>query len=410
MNINADRLWDSIAELARIGAYTDERSGLVGVNRLALTDADALGRRLVMQWMRDTGMNVRVDAMGNVFGRRSGRDDAVAPVLTGSHIDSVATAGAFDGCLGVLGGIEVVRSLNEAGIVTNRPIEVAFFTEEEGVRFGVDMLGSAVLSGRVPLDVAHALTDRAGVRLGDELVRHGFNGDAQFMTPHAYVECHIEQGPVLAREGCQIGVVSGVQGISWQEVTIEGRAAHAGTTPTELRLDSGLAAARVNLRLREMADSNAFGQMRATVGSMTISPGLTNIVPMRAVFTVDLRNPDDEAMMHAETALAAFLEELQDEGFSCSARRMAKTQHVPFDEDVKSVIARTADGLGLSHREMLSGAGHDAQEMAAVCPTAMIFIPGEYDGISHNPREFSTPEACANGVQVLAATILELAS
>ncbi len=247
VRVNRERLWSSLMDLAQVGAYEDEVTGLIGVNRLSLTDAEAQGRRLVMEWFRSAGLQVRVDPMGNVFARREGTDRHAAPVLVGSHIDTVATAGAFDGCLGVLGGLEVLRCFDEQGIATSRPVEVAFFTEEEGVRFGVDMLGSAVAAGRIPVEEAHALIDRDGVSLGSELERHGFYGEgpALLEAPHAYVECHIEQGPVLAAAGVDIGVVTGVQGISWQEVTIRGRSAHAGTTPTELRFDAGLAAAQL---------------------------------------------------------------------------------------------------------------------------------------------------------------------
>ncbi|MCO6006956.1 Zn-dependent hydrolase [Actinoallomurus purpureus] len=414
ITVNGDRLWQSLMDLAEIGAYDDERTGLRGVNRLALTDVDAAGRRWVIAWMEQAGLAVRIDRMGNIYGRREGSDPAAAPVLTGSHIDSVATAGAFDGCLGVLGGIEVVRTLNERGITTRRPLEVGIFTEEEGVRFGTDMLGSAVAAGRLTLEYAHALTDRDGLTLGGELARTGFDGpaDVGLTPPHAYVECHIEQGPVLAENGAQVGVVTGVQGISWQEITIHGRAAHAGTTPTHLRADAGLAAAQIIVHLRALVDSGAYGDLRATVGHLIVHPDLTNIVPARAELTVDLRNPDDVQMARAEEALAAFLRDLEGSqpGLSLTTRRMAKTAYVPFDEGVQKVVAQAADDHGLAHISLLSGAGHDAQEIAALCPTAMIFVRGEYDGISHNPREYSTPEACAHGVDVLATTLLRLAN
>ncbi|MEU1163648.1 M20 family metallo-hydrolase [Streptomyces sp. NPDC005921] len=414
ITVNGDRLWRSLMDLAEIGAYDDERTGLRGVNRLALTDADATGRRQVIAWMEDAGLSVRVDRMGNVYGRREGTDPSARPVLTGSHIDSVATAGAFDGCLGVLGGIEVVRTLDERGIRTRRPIEVGVFTEEEGVRFGTDMLGSAVAAGRLSLAYAHGLTDRDGRTLGDELARTGFDGhaDVRLTPPYAYVECHIEQGPVLAENDVEIGVVTGVQGISWQEITIHGRAAHAGTTPTRLRADAGLAAAQIIVHLRELVDSGEYGDLRATVGHLIVHPDLTNIVPARAEMTVDLRNPDDAQMARAEEALATFLERLENSGpgLSLTVRRMARTAYVPFDEGVQKVIAQAADDHGLEHISLLSGAGHDAQEIAALCPTAMIFVRGEYDGISHNPREYSTPEACAHGVDVLATALLRLAN
>ncbi|OKI49538.1 Zn-dependent hydrolase [Micromonospora sp. CB01531] len=414
ITVNGERLWQSLMDLAEIGAYHDERTGLRGVNRLALTDADAAGRRQVIAWMEQAGLAVRIDQMGNIYGRREGTDPTAAPVLTGSHIDSVATAGAFDGCLGVLGGIEVIRILNERGITTRRPIEVGIFTEEEGVRFGTDMLGSAVAAGRLTLEYAHALTDRDGRTLGGELARTGFDGpvEVRLDAPHAYVECHIEQGPVLAEHGVEIGVVTGVQGISWQEITIHGRAAHAGTTPTHLRADAGLAAAQIIVHLRSLVDSGDYGDLRATVGHLIVHPDLTNIVPARAELTVDLRNPDDAQMARAEEALAAFLHDLagSQPGLSLTTRRMARTAYVPFDDGVQKVIAQAADDHDLAHVSLLSGAGHDAQEIAALCPTAMIFVRGEYDGISHNPREYSTPEACTHGIDVLATTLLRLAN
>lgn len=418
LRVDGARLWRDLMELAGIGAYTDERTGLRGVDRLALTDADAAGRRLVMSWMERAGLALRVDRAGNVFGRRAGTEATAAPVLMGSHLDSVATAGAFDGCLGVLGALEVVRTLDERRVETRRPIEVAFFTEEEGVRFGTDMLGSAVAARRIPLADAHALVDRDGVRLDAELARHGFTGSpgadpaGRLDPPYAYVECHIEQGPVLQRAGVDVGVVTGVQGISWQEVTIHGRAAHAGTTPTELRADAGLAAARTVVRLRELVDSGAYGALRATVGHLALHPDLTNIVPARARFTVDLRNPDAAALVRAEADLAAYLDTLAagTDGLSVETRRLARTAPVEFDDRVQAVIARAMDDHGLAHLSLLSGAGHDAQELAAICPTAMIFVRGEHDGISHNPREYSTRQACAHGVDVLATTVLRLAT
>lgn len=411
ISIDSGRLWDSLMRLAEVGAYTDERTGLRGVNRLALTDADARGRHLVMGWMRDAGLAVRVDRMGNVFGRRAGRLADAPPVLVGSHIDSVATAGAFDGCLGVLGGLETVRALNEANAVTDHPIEVAFFTEEEGVRFGTDMLGSAVAAGRITLEDARARTDRDGVSVGDELDRHGFTGTAPALLrpPHAYVECHIEQGPVLANEGKDLGVVTGVQAISWQELTFMGRAAHAGTTPTELRHDAGLAAAMINVRLSEMVRSGRYGDLRATVGRTDTYPNLVNIVPERTVCTVDLRNPSETFMAAAEADLRAHLEEIgHATGVEITARRTAQTPPVGFATEIQDVLAEEMEAAGLTHRHLISGAGHDAGEIAALAPAAMIFVPGEYDGISHNPREYSTPEACAAGVNVLLSVVHRL--
>jgi N-carbamoyl-L-amino-acid hydrolase len=413
LRIDTERLWQRIQQLAKIGAYFDEDTGLTGVNRLALTDADKAGREQMRAWFEEAGLEVRTDRIGNTFGRRAGRDADAAPVMSGSHIDSVPTGGAFDGSLGVLAALECIRALNDAGIETRRPIEVAFFTDEEGARFGTDMLGSAVACGRIELEEALGLRDRAGRSVGDELERIGFRGDApeRLSPPHAFVELHVEQGPVLASESYDLGVVTGVQAISWQRITIVGKAAHAGTTPTKLRADAGLAAARLNLAMHEMATSGRFGEeMRATMGSIELAPNRVNIVPSRAVCTVDLRNPDDEQMKKAERELRTQLGMLAHElGVQVGAHKMARTAAVQFDAGVQDKIAAHIDGLDLKHRRIQSGAGHDAQEFAAICPTAMIFVPGDYDGISHNPREFSSEEACGRGAQVLLQTLQQLA-
>jgi len=411
-SIDAARLYASLAELKSIGSYHDEGSGLTGVNRLAFTDADAEGRRQVVRWMEEAGLIVSIDGIGNVYGRRPGRDDALAPVMIGSHIDSVPTAGAFDGALGVLGGLEVVRSLNEAGVTTNRAIVVAFFSEEEGCRFGTDMLGSAVATGRITLADANQLTDRDGLSVGEELVRIGFLGeDPSPSPPHAYLECHIEQGPILGRTGMDIGVVQGVQAISWHELTLIGRSAHAGTTPTDYRRDAGLAMARITVELQRMVESGDYGDLRATVGKVALQPGSVNVVAGRADCTVDLRNPDDVAMAAAEQRLFAFLDELQQQtGVQISRRQTAKTDSVRFDSSLGAVIAETAGALGCRYAPILSGAGHDAQEWARVTRAGMIFVPGEYDGISHNPREFSTERQCALGVNVLLRVVTALAA
>jgi len=410
--IDGQRLWESLSRLGEVGAYRDERTGLVGVNRLALTDADAQGRRIVKRWFEEAGLAVRVDRIGNVYGRRKGRRD-LPPVMSGSHIDSVPTAGRFDGCLGVLGALECVRTLDERGVATDHPLEIAFFTDEEGCRFGTDMLGSAVAVGRIPIEQAYGLRDKQGLVMRDELARIGFLGahPERLEPPRAYVECHIEQGPILRAADVDLGVVTGVQAISWQEVTIVGRSAHAGTTPMELRRDAGLAAARLNLRMHEMALSGRYGELRATMGGIDPAPGLVNIVPGRVRCTVDLRNPDDAQMAAAERDLAAYLGALAAEwGVQVEARQTAKTPRIRFSDEVQAVIARAIEAAGLSQQRIVSGAGHDAQELASLCPTAMIFVPGEHDGISHNPREYSTPEQCERGVNALLATLIELAA
>jgi len=413
VRINRDRLWASLMELRKIGAYHDEATGLQGVRRLALTDADAEARRRCVDWMLQAGLEVRVDRIGNVYATRPGRDRSLPSVLMGSHIDTVATGGAFDGTLGVLGGIEVMRTLNDVGIATLRDIEVGFFTEEEGVRFGTDMLGSAVTAGRIPLEVARKLTDADGKTVAEELIRIGFDGDAHERRPipHAYIECHIEQGPILADAGVDIGIVQGVQSISWQRLTIRGEAAHAGTTPIASRHDAGLVAASVMVEARRMCDSGDFGQLRATVGNFDLGGGQTNVIPRQAALTIDLRNPADDLMTAAEQHLASYTGRLAAQhGVQIAWERMAKTAVVPFHPGIGDLLAATADDLRLPYVRAMSGAGHDAQEIAAIFPTVMVFVAGENGGISHTPREYSNPGACANGTDVLANAVLRLAS
>ncbi|HND12276.1 MAG TPA: M20 family metallo-hydrolase [Pseudomonadota bacterium] len=413
LSVKPQRLWQSILALGSIGSYLDEGSGLRGVNRLALTSADGEGRRHVVEQMKALGLSVSIDRIGNVLARRSGQDDSLAPVMMGSHIDSVPTAGMFDGCLGVLGALEIIATLNDAGRQTLRPITVAFFTDEEGSRFGTDMLGSAVATGRIPLAEAYALIDRNGLSVKGELQKIGFLGEAdeRLAAPYAYLECHIEQGPVLRSANVDIGVVTGVQSISWHEVTIVGRSAHAGTTPMSLRADASVAASRLNLRLREMAQSGNYGpDMRATMGAMNPVPGLVNIVPGKMTVTVDLRNPDDANMRAAEADIIAFYEKVaREEGVQIRWRQTARTDCVRFDAGIQKRVSAAAAQRGFAQQAIVSGAGHDAQELAHLTRAAMVFVPGEFAGISHNPREFSTEQQCANGVNVMLDVVLSLA-
>ncbi|QIZ38627.1 hydantoinase/carbamoylase family amidase [Saccharopolyspora sp. ASAGF58] len=413
VRIDKGRLWDSLIALGEVGAYHDQDTDLQGVCRLALTDEDVAGRELVMGWMRNAGLTLRRDQIGNVYARREGEDNSLAPVLVGSHIDSVATAGRFDGCLGVLGGLEVVRTLNDNNIFTKRSVEVAIFTEEEGVRFGTDMLGSAVAAGRIQLADARAQVDRNGISVGAELDRHALVGDVKvpIHPPYAYLECHIEQGPILAEGRMQVGVVRGVQAITWLELTITGRAAHAGATPQRLRKNAGLAAAMINVHLNDMVESGDYGQMLATVGRQDNYPNLINIVPANVLITVDLRNHDGEAMQRSIDDLHAYLAEVEKvTGVKITSRTTAQTPPVDFPEQMRDLVEKQATHLGLTCDHITSGAGHDAGEIAALSPAGMIFVPGLYDGISHNPREYSTPEACADGINVLLQAVIELAN
>ncbi|MCB9837914.1 MAG: M20 family metallo-hydrolase [Phycisphaeraceae bacterium] len=402
----------SIEELGAIGAYHDEGADVMGVRRLALSPEDGNGRRLVKRWFEEAGLRVRVDAIGNTYADRDGLDGGLAPVMSGSHIDSVPTGGRFDGALGVLGALEVVRTLNDHGVTTRRPLTIAFFTDEEGCRFGTDMLGSAVAAGRIPLEQAYALTDEGGRRVRDELESIGFLGDEPVgrRRPHAYVECHVEQGPTLIHEAYDLGVVTGVQGISWRRLTITGASAHAGATPMKFRRDAGLAAARINCRIHEMCASGEYGaEMRATMGVIHPEPGMVNVIPGRVIATVDLRNPDDSMMRRAESDLDAFQREIASElGVTIDSVQTARTPAVVFNLAVQDAIEAAANARGLRNRRILAGAGHDAQEWASVCPAAMIFVPGLNDGISHSPRELSTPKQCADGINTLLSVILSL--
>ena len=404
LRVDGERLRGRLATLAEIGDTGDG-----GNCRLALTDADKAGRDLVVEWMEALGLEVRIDAIGNVVGRRAGRED-LAPVMTGSHIDTVATGGRYDGNLGVLGGLEVVETLNDAGVVTRRPIEVAFFTNEEGARFSPDMLGSMTYAGGLPLEEALDRTDPDGVVLGDELDRIGYRGTMPVPgpVPHAFVELHIEQGPVLERQGHTIGAVTGVQGISWQELTIRGQANHAGTTPMAMRHDAGFAAGAVTQRVRDLVTEMGGAQV-GTVGVIDLDPGLTNVVARRARMTVDLRNTDEALLAEAERRLADHVCEVAEaEGVTVDSRSTARFEPVTFDARVIDLVEATAQRLGHSVQRLPAGAGHDAGLIAGVCPAGMVFTPS-HEGISHNPAEHTDPEDLDAGADVLLQVLLTLA-
>ena len=405
LEINGGRLMRRLRELAEIGPIDGG-----GVSRLALTDADKGGRDLVVTWMRDLGLEVSIDAIGNVVATGRGRTDG-PPVMTGSHIDTVATGGIYDGNLGVLSGLEVIETLAERGIITDRPLAVAFFTNEEGARFPPDMMGSLCYVGGMTVEEAMSTASADGAVVGDELERIGYRGPLPCPgpAPHAFVEYHIEQGPVLEEEGVAIGAVEGVQGISWTEVTIEGQSNHAGTTPMRLRRDAGLAAGEVAVAVRRIA-SELGGDQVGTVGSIRLHPSLVNVVAARAVVTVDLRNTDEHALQEAERHLAAELDRLAEaEGVTVTTRSTARFEPVVFDPAVVDLVDATAADMGLSVRRMPSGAGHDAQMMARVCPTGMVFVPS-VKGISHNPAEHTEPEDLVAGANVLLRTLVKLAT
>ncbi|MDH4873989.1 Zn-dependent hydrolase [Pseudomonas sp. BN515] len=381
--------------LGEIGAEPEQD----GRTRIALTDTDKAGRDQLLRWMEALDLEVRIDRIGNIFGTLRPDGDQQAPLMIGSHIDSVANAGALDGCYGVLAGLAVVRAFRQAAVLPSRPITVAAFTNEEGVRYQPDMMGSLVHAGGLDVDVALDTLGTDGTRLGDELARIGYAGDLEpgALVPHEYLELHIEQGPILEAEGVQIGVVENLQGISWQQVTVKGSANHAGTTPMHLRRDAGSVAAAAITHLREIAVDGTL----ATVGCLRLEPNLINVIPRKAVFTVDLRDPAEARLQAAEKRLADLLAHLAEtEGVEIHSEQLVRFEPVVFDSDLASAIAASASRLGFSHRRMTSGAGHDAQMIARIAPAAMIFVPSQ-GGVSHNPREHTSDELLLAGADVL---------
>jgi N-carbamoyl-L-amino-acid hydrolase len=406
-SINAARLLGRIHTLGAIGRNEDGR-----LVRLAASDTEKLGRDQFVTWLTDAGLEVAVDRIGNIFGiwAPEGTVDK-QPLMLGSHIDTVINAGIYDGCYGVLSGLEVIETLKAEGFVPARPIIVVAFTNEEGVRYAPDVMGSLVYAGGFDVDTALASVGTDGTVLGGELQRIGYAGTHEpgFLTPHAYLELHIEQGPVLEREGIPIGAVENLQGISWQKVTIDGDANHAGTTPISMRRDAGYAAARVVTFLRDRAKASNTPTV-ATVGCMNFEPNAINVIPSRASFTVDLRDPDEDRLQEEETALAEFLDRLAaEEQVGISVERLARFQPVQFDRSIVDLVEKAARDRGLASRRMTSGAGHDAQMIARIAPAAMIFVPS-IGGISHNPREHTPDADLVAGANILLDVVTRLAT
>lgn len=379
-----------------------------GSCRLALTDEDRDGRDLVRSWMVDLGLRVEVDGIGNMIATWECADGD--PVMTGSHIDTVRTGGRYDGNYGVLAGLEVIETLMTAGLTPSRPLSVVVFTNEEGARFQPDMLGSLVYVGGMGIEEALDTVAIDGARLGDELTRIGYDGAAPVpgSAPHAFVELHIEQGPLLEAESFPIGAVDGVQGISWQELTIRGQSNHAGTTPMRLRHDPAYVAAAITVFLRDLATEMGGNQV-CTVGKIDLAPNLINVVPATAVMTVDVRNTDETLLRVAEERVERFLAELRErEGVTIESRRLARFEPVVFDDRVVDLIETIAVEHGHAVKRMPSGAGHDAQMLARVCPAAMIFVPSHL-GISHNAAEHTDDADLVAGANVLLDTMWTLA-
>jgi beta-ureidopropionase / N-carbamoyl-L-amino-acid hydrolase len=403
--IDGPRLHQRIASLAELGAIEGG-----GVARLALTAEDKAGRDRVVAWMREQALEVSVDRIGNVFGVRAGSQD-LAPVVIGSHIDTVRTGGRFDGNLGVLAGLEIVQTLDGLGMKTRRPVAVAFFTNEEGARFAPDMMGSMVHQGHLPLAEMLAVVGIDGVVLSDALAEIDYAGmhPCPGAVPHAFLELHVEQGPVLEREGVTIGAVTGVQGISWTEVVFDGVSNHAGTTPMAMRQDAGFGAAALAVFARNLATELSGAQV-ATVGAISLHPNLVNVIARRAQLTVDLRNTDEAVLCNAEQRLHSEIERIcATEELSSTVRSLARFEPVQFDPKLIARVEHTAKALGHSVRRLPSGAGHDAQAFAPNCPTTMIFVPS-IGGISHNVSEFTTQEHVEAGANVLLQMMLELAN
>ncbi|MBV7408228.1 Zn-dependent hydrolase [Maritimibacter sp. DP1N21-5] len=405
LRINGDRLWDSLMEMARIGP------GVAGGNnRQTLTDADAEGRALFQTWCEEAGCTMGVDTMGNMFATRAGEDADALPVYMGSHLDTQPTGGKYDGVLGVLGALEAIRSMNDLGIKTKHPIVVTNWTNEEGTRFAPAMLSSGVFAGIHTQDWAYGRKDAEGKSFGDELKRIGWVGDEEVgaRKMHAMFELHIEQGPILEAEGKDIGVVTHGQGLSWTQVTIVGKEAHTGSTPMPMRRNAGLGMARVLELVDEIALSHAPNAVGAA-GHIDVYPNSRNVIPGKVVFTVDFRHPELDVITDMETRLKEGVQKICDDmGLSVEMEKVGGFDPVAFDEGCVTAVRSAAERLGYSHRDIISGAGHDACWINQVAPTAMIMCPC-VDGLSHNEAEEISKEWAAAGADVLFHAVLETA-
>jgi N-carbamoyl-L-amino-acid hydrolase len=405
LRINGPRLWDSLMEMARIGATPKG-----GVKRLTLTDLDRESRDLFIAWCRKAGCSIKIDRMGSIFARRPGADDRLPPVMVGSHLDTQPTGGKFDGALGVLAALEVVRTLNDLDIRTRHPIEIAMWTNEEGSRFAPAMTASGVFAGIFDLDFAHSRADIDGKRIGDELARIGYAGPEPVgkRPVHAFFELHIEQGPILEEEGIDIGVVTHANGQRWYEVDLVGVESHAGPTPMSRRKDALLGAARIVELVNGLGHAHEPSAC-ATCGMIQSYPNSRNVIPGRVFLTVDLRHPDDARLTSMAEGLTKGIAEIAARtGLGYEMREVFFFPPQPFDAACIEGVRRVASRLGYSTRDITSGAGHDAVYMARVCPTAMIFTPC-IGGISHNEAEDMTPEWATAGANVLIHAVLEKA-
>ncbi|WP_409285825.1 Zn-dependent hydrolase [Pseudomonas protegens] len=398
---NGERLWASLMAMAEIGA-----TARGGSCRLALSDEDRAGRELFAHWCSEAGLSLSVDPIGNLFARRPGCDPDAAPVMMGSHLDTQPEGGRFDGVYGVLAGLEVVRRLNDLGIQTRKPLEVAVWTNEEGARFTPAMFGSAVFTGVMRLDAALAVRDAAGISVAQALQRSGYAGSRPLGgAVDAYFEAHIEQGPILENNAKSIGVVSGGQAIRWLDVQVEGQAAHAGTTPMALRRDALYGAAQMILAVEQVAADFA-PQGLTTVGELSIAKSSRNTIPGLLNFTVDLRHHQDQQIAAMQRQVEERLQAVADQrGLKVSISQHWVSPATPFDAECVAAVQQAVDGLGYPQQSIVSGAGHDAILLARYCPTAMLFIPC-IGGLSHNEAEDVLPEDVRQGADVLLNAVL----
>lgn len=405
LRINGERLWESLMEMAKIGP------GVAGGNnRQTLTDDDAEGRRLFQRWCEAAGCTMGLDRMGNMFARREGSDPDALPVYVGSHLDTQPTGGKYDGVLGVLAGLEIVRQLNELNIQTRHPIVVTNFTNEEGTRFAPAMVASGVFAGIHSLEWAYDRTDAAGLRLGDELERIGFVGDEEVgaRKMHAFFELHIEQGPILERENKDIGVVTHGQGLNWLQVTLTGKESHTGSTPMPMRVNAGLGMARITELVNDIALSHAPDAVGA-IGHCDVYPNSRNIIPGRVVFTIDFRSPDKAVIADMEARMREGAKAICNEiGLGLEIEQVGGFDPVEFDDGCVTAVRDAAERLGYSHRNIVSGAGHDACWINRVAPTAMVMCPC-VDGLSHNEAEEISQEWATAGAEVLLHAVVETA-
>ncbi len=405
VRINGGKLWDSLMEMAKLGATAKG-----GCKRLTLTDLDRDARLLFRRWCEDAGLTVKIDEMGNMFAHRAGEDETLAPVMVGSHLDTQPTGGKFDGALGVLGALEVVRSLNDLKIRTRHPIEVANWTNEEGSRYAPAMISSGVFAGVFSKDFAYSRLDSEGKPLGEELKRIGFKGDEPVggRPVHAFFELHIEQGPILEDESIDVGVVTHGQGQRWYEIRLTGFESHAGSTPMPRRKDALLGAARI------VELVNCIGLAKAPLGVSTVGmlnpyPNSRNVIPGEVFMTCEFRHPDDETLRDMDKALREGVEAIAKTiGLAYDLKQVFYYAPVAFDPGCVDAVRRAAERFGYSHRDIVSGAGHDACYLARVAPTSMVFTPC-VDGISHNESEDIKPEWSTAGANVLMHAVLEKA-